>query len=59
MNEKTRKIEIWASTANYLDILCCQYNLCPDTIVRRGLELAELNLAEIEARKSANQRDEQ
>lgn len=58
MNKESRTIEVYTSTAHYLDMLCCRYNLNPNTIVMKGMELLELHLAEIEARRAAIQRDD-
>jgi len=57
VNQKTQSIELQDSTIKYLEALCLQYDLSQNSITHKGLELAELNLAEFEARKAALQRD--
>jgi len=52
-------IEVRGGTSRYLESLCDKYALTEADLIWKGLELTELHLAELEARKTAIQRDEQ
>jgi len=52
-----RCIEVRGGTARYLEFLCDKYALNEDALIWKGLELAEIHLAEFEARKNVSQRN--
>jgi len=50
-------IEVRGGTARYLESLCDKYALTEADLIWKGLELAEIHLAEFEARRHITQRD--
>jgi len=46
-------INIEENTAKHLELLCEEYSLTDEELISQALRLAEVNMAEFEARKTA------